>query len=48
MYSSSSSRAKKKTNFRKTVGACTVKIWNIYSLYFGYAYSVEDALRNLL
>ena len=51
MYSSSSDlmsycswEKKKKNNFREAVGAWTVEIWSIYSLYFDYAYSVGDAL----
>ena len=41
------SLAKKNFRYREVVGAWTVEIWSKYSLYFGYAYSVGDALSIL-
>ena len=37
------SLAKKNFGYKEAVGAWTIEIWSIYSLYFGYAYSVGDA-----
>ena len=39
------SLAKKIFGYREAVGAWIVEIWSKYSLYFGYEYSVGDALR---
>ena len=40
------SLAKKNFGYREAVGAWIVEIWSKYSLYFGYACSVGDALIN--
>ena len=39
--------AKKIFGYREAVGAWKIEIWSKYSLYFGYAYSVGDALSIL-
>ena len=39
------SLAKKNFGYKEAVGAWTIEIWSIYSLYFGYTYSVGDSLN---